>query len=747
MEAEDGKDKLCNATHRHSLLLKEVRQLDRIDSAAVPEKLARLQSALIGRSAQSAFHAAEESILRWLLKSMSGNATNLEAEQFRRFPLAWTVMTEVIQRLPLQSLGRCLSDRKFVSVVQHVLEDIASVSASGNDAKDHATAGNPNAPHLESDSESSSRKRSRSDFEECDLATPESVFDRLASAEAVINTLYTVLARLDENASDVLRNHKAGADHVRSLFLLPAEESLDLILPILRVCQLATSSTISGISSKQLSLWIKTVRSVWDLHLRSHADYIEVAVRSSLVISLLLARLPADSVRESTSILDTIKATDWALDLRRFLIANMILPARNAFMERKDLEAIHIAVTVAHQSAIVCLPVVFSLVVESSQVIGGVVKTSFEPWVQAVFELLEVPIRAAPPQARRQAMQLMLQSAAGKGSCVSMNILTTVIEEYGILADGQDWNITELIARVDADVFLLPTASELLAHVLDSATPEQAVGQEDYTHMLTFVMLLAEAYARARDLVGFIKLWYAQLAERPVERTLLRSPSGKQSVWTDGRLSATIASLINSAVTVKQFEQISEWILSRPTGDAEPAAGAALIVIVACLADGIASIASEDAIGMRFFEAARFRQIPEPLASAVVKSQWHIATRTLTWTTLADSARLWAELQHVMTTVLKRGEVLAQATFSAFQCSVAMWAAFYPSAPQEKEVARLVASFLSRLLSVEQDTFSSQESPDLSIDGQAAVQPTRADDVEFGTYQTWLSTNPCHLFS
>src|SRR6478752_5657500 len=70
-------------------LIKTVRGLDQSGPGEDGKNLEKLWRHLTV-SADGQFHAAEESSLRWLLKSMNGSSK--DAETLRRWPLTWTIL-------------------------------------------------------------------------------------------------------------------------------------------------------------------------------------------------------------------------------------------------------------------------------------------------------------------------------------------------------------------------------------------------------------------------------------------------------------------------------------------------------------------------------------------------------------------------------------------------------------------------------------------------------------------------------
>ncbi|KAG7151569.1 hypothetical protein HYQ46_012645 [Verticillium longisporum] len=103
-------------------LVETVRSLDRTGPGNDGEHIERAWTLLTSVSS-SHFYAAEETVLRWLLKSMKTN--NDAPDTLRRFPLTWRILGCTFQRIPLFSLAKSLADRKFMAILQQTLKSIS----------------------------------------------------------------------------------------------------------------------------------------------------------------------------------------------------------------------------------------------------------------------------------------------------------------------------------------------------------------------------------------------------------------------------------------------------------------------------------------------------------------------------------------------------------------------------------------------------------------------------------------------
>ncbi len=161
-------------------LLRAARSLTRAGPKPSPA-LSTKYGAALSRSPGGTFHAAEEVILRWLLKNMNG--TSADAEGIRRWPLTWRIAGLVFQRIPLFSLAKSLSDRRFVAVLQQTVKDLSTPQTI-------ASVQNENKQDVEmADADSPPDKRKRWPQARFDLSTLREPEWRLRTAETMFEAL------------------------------------------------------------------------------------------------------------------------------------------------------------------------------------------------------------------------------------------------------------------------------------------------------------------------------------------------------------------------------------------------------------------------------------------------------------------------------------------------------------------------------------------------------------------------------
>ncbi|GKT53929.1 Urb2/Npa2 family protein [Colletotrichum tofieldiae] len=231
-------------------LVKTVRSLDQTGPGPNGENLDRVWKQLTSAS-HSPFSAAEESVLRWLLKVMK--TSNEEAETIRRFPLTWRILGCAFQRIPLFSLAKSLADRKFMAVLQQTLKGVAKSSTEAES------------------SNSKSKKRKRTSTATFDLQTLISFEGCLGTGEAIFCALKILLARLDPVAQWSAHD-RMGAEHIKALFAQPATDAVEYLAPLLSLCDYSLAAADTGLFEAQES-WVRVFSSAWDLHLQGEPTH------------------------------------------------------------------------------------------------------------------------------------------------------------------------------------------------------------------------------------------------------------------------------------------------------------------------------------------------------------------------------------------------------------------------------------------------------------------------------------------
>lgn len=681
--------------------------LDQGDIETAPERLERVWRALAPHrdgTAQKGFHAAEEMLLRWLLKVMNGSGD--APERFRRFPRAWEILRIVFDWIPLFSLAKALADRRFMVILQQTLKEISTPNGAAAE-----TNGDVEMVDAVSDRDPT-----------FDLALQRQKSGCLKSAQAVLSALRVLITRCESVPITEPPSRRMGAEHVKSLFYSSASDAMKLLVPIIMLCGLAAGNHDQGDyeSAEQIS-WMSTFTSLWELHLRGPGDALEVASNLSGFAASLLGRLTGLPEQRSLAI-DPAVQHRWAQDLRLFLMRNMVLPSRSASIDKQGApiaqQIMQTAVEMSSANFTTSFPVLFDLISKTPRTLGGMTsKKDYETWVQSTFDAL---ISALKPHGKQAlpAVETILEMAAEQDSPLSLPALREICKDYALQADGFAWRLLFSIIKLNPDVFLISSeGQELLDQILEKTRNSESMRDEDFDKALQFVVLLAERYARARDLSTFLKTWLRYLAVGETKVKLER-------LWSRKELVSAVASVMQESLNTKQLVDIIEWLSTRTS----PAESLGRIHILAAISCGISDEELIDATNMKTFNTAFLEKFSKKEPSTIAVSRWLIAENAISRGTQEEAGQIWTQVRSDIERTLKKSTITKEGTFAAFKCAVSAWIANYPCGPHEREAASTICAFVERL-----------------DQGTESEQTTADHPVTKGTYMSWMLTGDSRL--
>ncbi|KAK4239993.1 nucleolar pre-ribosomal-associated protein 2 [Achaetomium macrosporum] len=703
---------------REAALIREVRALDQGDVETVPDKLERIWDILDDYHGGS-FHAAEEMLLRWLLKNMTGASPN--AERVRRYPRAWDIVGAVFALIPLFSLAKSLADRRFVGILQRTLKEIAAPQKEGTQTNgadsdvEMAEAPSPESP-------ANPRKRKRADTASFDLPAQRQAVGCLQTAEAVFEAIRILLFRCEVRSVDEPATHRMGAEHVKTLFSSSATDAMGILVPWIAVCVLALDRPNAELLREQSS-WLSTFVALWELHLQSANDAFEVATHLSGLATRLLGRLTGFP-RQMPLRVDTTVQERWARDLRRFLARNLILPARTAFLTKGSQEVVQTAVAMSSAYAQITFPVLFDLVSKSPLEFGGKAsKKDYETWVQVSFEAILHATKNVNRENGLTAVRVIMEMAAERVTPLSVSSLRAVCKDYALRKNTYDWSLLLSIIKLNPDAFLISDdGKQLLERVLEKMREQGALDAEDSERAAQFIVLLAGGYAQARDLSSFVKVWLRNLA--PSE-----SKEGLQPLWAQKELANAVAGLVQSSLNTTQLVDLLEWLASQTAASESMAR----IHVLEAISSGISQEDFIDAANMKIFDGVSLEKYSKKEPPAIAACRWLVASKTIARGTLEEANRVWSQIRSDIRSILERSPLYQEDTFAAFKCCVSAWLANHPGAAHEDEAAALICSFMNRLQADHEPM-----DPD---------SPDRGDSIDTGTYVSWILSDAPRLLS
>ncbi|KAG6089648.1 hypothetical protein E4U15_001911 [Claviceps sp. LM218 group G6] len=642
-------------------LIKTVRGLDQNGPGENGENLQVLWNLLVA-SPYNGFHAAEESSLRWLLKSMHGSAD--AAETLRRYPITWTILDCVFQRIPLFSLAKSLADRKFLSVLQHTLEDVA---------KPTETATSP-----------PSSKRKRSTTQSFSIQFLRSQEGCLNTAEALFNALKRLLDRLDSTTERFSRD-KLGAEHIKSLFCTSAEAAKDIASPALRICRDLLASDVCD-EATDCESWVRVVTTIWDLHLQGPDDVMQVAEHIFEPAAVISAKFGAFKASGQIIVPRSLKAS-WLSDLQRFMYHNFALPGRAAFVNSQDLVAFKTALQSCNDMAHLAVPALYFFASTAYQDMakGGLRKSNAE-WIKQIFQISERAIRGRPD--RNSIMQSVLEQAIERSSPVSVVDLRRICQEYCLQDNHTQWSLVAKIAQCETDVFQLSDDGMRLRKEVCERIAKDAHNQDDTAAIEDIIQAMRDGFRTRRDLTGFLRLWFEQLCE--IENRKLEQTSPWFKILRGQRSNKdSLRDALEIEMSPQHLGELIAWVKEKSSASNPQA----LSVFASTIAQSLHSEQYVNTAGRQLFDLVDGFKA----SSSYCALRWRVVSATVSWIDPSERGDMWDKVKKRLTRTAGKSALLTAESYEAFKCCCRFWDLFSPDEPHVEEPAALFEVWMKRL--------------------------------------------------
>ncbi|KAI8677277.1 Urb2 domain-containing protein [Fusarium sp. Ph1] len=678
-------------------LIKTVRGLDQSGPGEDGKNLEKLWKHLTA-SADSQFHAAEQSSLRWLLKLMNGSSS--DAETMRRWPLTWTILECVFQRIPLFSLAKSLADRRFIAVLQQTLKDISR-------------------PATDSSATPSKRKRSTTKaFALEDLKDSQGC---LMAGEAVLGSLKTLLGRLDSSATQSSHD-KIGAEHIRSLFCTSAADAATLASLSLKLCDSALSS--SDDQTEGWESWIETTASIWDLHLQGSDDALEVATHLFAPSAAILSKLEKVSKTQKAAVRESLRIK-WSIDLQKLMHRNLILPARAAFITKQDMEPISRALQAAEKNLEVAAPALYFLASGVTDALGeGRLRKGNSDWMKQVFKVVENTLRSR--EDRDELVQIVLERAAEKSASIDTDDLRSVCREYALQEESTNWRLVSDISSCDPDVFQLSEEGARLLDTVCERSIASSLDEAETEAVTKVIQAIVQGFRTGRDLSSFLKLWFQQLCKIEKQKNKASSPWIRVAGNEYG--SDSFKALIEKELSPQQLLEVLEWV------ESEKSHSRALCLFLDSIAQGIQSESYADAVGSKLFDLV---SKVKKTSSTLTALKWGVVSKTLSWVAAESRTEIWDAVQGHLSKILSEAPIESKETYEAFKCCCQAWISMSPDDKQLDEPAKQVESFTTRL-SADLLSSSALKGNDFSLYLQLDAVPGYLEEAAPQHYLAWF---------
>lgn len=334
------------------------------------------------------------------------------------------------------------------------------------------------------------------------------------------------------------------------------------------------------------------------------------------------------------------------LELEQLVARNVINPSKvaNTDNAESDLLSTLTKVPVLLDSANACI--LFDIAVNSLQPNGTRRRRPQDnTWIQTVFTTLKDVMAPKRLQENRNAIRRMLQSVKDHKIFFELAILRSLTVQFVLLDDSTDWALLSTVIKLDANAFLIPNEKQdLIQEVLTRVTTSciEPTWPGLYDQVVTGVVIpLMNEFAKARNLLGFVRHWYSQLVEfeRLRKEAHLYSMS-LFSAWEDSDLQAELAKLLEPSLTVQQIEEMLDWLSTEVKVHPD-----AVCVLLEAVSGAITREEVIDSIGLRLYHIMFDSQSSAKLDQRYHWRSWRILSHALRWlpaTEFEELSQLWA---------------------------------------------------------------------------------------------------------
>ncbi|KID86573.1 Nucleolar 27S pre-rRNA processing protein [Metarhizium guizhouense ARSEF 977] len=681
-------------------LIKTVRGLDQNGPGDDGQNLQQLWN-FLAAAADNQFHAAEESSLRWLLKSMNG--TSEAAETLRRYPLTWTILDRVFQRIPLFSLAKSLADRKFMAVLQQTLKDVSKPVGSTE--------------------QTTPTKRKRSTHIAYSVDALRSINGCLETAQTLFIAVKSLLNRLD-NTLETFSRDKIGAEHIRSLFCTSAVDATAIVAPAFKICENLLSSDVHD-QIKGCDDWIQTISSVWDLHLQGTDDVVNVAIYLFRPASVILANVGPFSSANRAQVRDSLKEK-WSSDMQTFMHRNFALPGRGAFINHRTLEAFTTALEVCKGIIHLAAPALYFIASSTyKDVADSGLRKDNVAWIKETFQAVELAITRR--QDRHILMESILEQALGNSAPVGVDDLRRVCRDYALQDDGTRWSLVSKIAQCETDVFQISdNGIELRKEICDRIIKEDN-DERNKKAIVEVIGATQDGFRTHRDLPSFLRLWFQQLSD--TERQNFRADSAWITFLQERSQKDSLTSIIETEMSPQRLNEVVAWVKENSSKHNPQAT----VLFASTVAQSLHSEQYVDAIGRQLFDLVEGLKASTPLTAL----RWRVVSMTVSCVAPDERQGVWGAVKKRLTKALEKSPILSAEAYEAFRCCYEIWDSVSPDGPWVEEPAGLAEAFTKRL-AVEMSSTCVLEGTLFSTALGLASEAVFNEDYGYEQYIAWL---------
>ncbi|KAL8918065.1 MAG: hypothetical protein Q9208_007587 [Pyrenodesmia sp. 3 TL-2023] len=653
----------------------------------------------------------EEWTLRWLLKKLEGAESGIQSIYVE--PKVWLLFQELIRCFPVATLARLLRTHGFTKVLSKTMETLGntlerqkhgSAPSTNGAASESSSVADLSSATVEATAESPRTSRKRK-HDGTLVHQHLSIVPHEVDVKSVYNGITGVLSQLLALKTD--GSHGYVCEHLKMAMRPTPEEAAQMLGTSMTIAKwsilnppLAGKRKYMDPPHSRVHYWLD----IWGSRSSGAPDNsAELAYSSNCLIPSieLLASLQAGLVH--------IRETDNTIPiLERLLLQHIVSPIRQSFERsrsgaRKSEEASEINIdellsplgkshVQAEQSEhsrngkMHPAAHIYAITLKHTPLATPKQRLSEKAWLQFLFDRLVVQASTldielldsslAPDPIR--ALKDILEMLATHKVKLELSALENIVEQRSHIFDDNeeirvDWELVGLCLKIDPDVFVIPAVSkdredrtvrkpnkylDAVFKRINAATHPSEVMPEKIRRRIEEAVLipLANAFAQARNLVGFVDIWRSNLVQSQETVGLPRpfsdehvDGSGRDlrvdsdlKLWQSERLLQAVADQVELRLTVGQTRAVLQNLEIGPSTSDEASMSkegrstAADLVILDCILSGCKN---EDTIE-QLSETAK--NLYSTLLRSCVEDALHTDEPWRIWRCLATIKSRWA---------------------------------------------------------------------------------------------------------
>ncbi len=571
------------------------------------------------------YFGREEWLLKWLLKKLQ---TPADPEP-RRTTSSWTLLLHVLRAIPVANAAKSLAEKRFISILQVALQDVGLLATDSSKTKKHEEPAelairNKSAKSLK-------RKRSGALVEDGSLPQKNENLQLLEAIHAVVH--YSVAAAdavlavdLDEGLGRAF-----SAEYMQTVIRTTSEEAAKILGSWMGVFATVVSQFQESSAVKD---WLLPFIEIWSSHTADEEAHSQFSLYCTQPLLALLRWFKFGQHVDP----------EMSSQLEQLLARNVVNPAKKLKSADPESDIFNTLTRASVIQDVSNAPILFEVAIRSIKPNASKRRRgSDDIWLQLVFASLKesMPESTKQHEKNRLAISAMLQLAKDHKVNLDLSVLRAITSEYALPQGRDGWELVAAMIELDANVFLISGKEgekDLLQELLTRITNASAkpTWPEISKQVVSKVVLpLMNEFSKARDLIGFVHHWYAQLVEFERLRNAPELSLDLFSAWEDASLQTELAKLLEPSLTIQQIEQILDWLSVEVNSSPD-----AVCLLLDAIANSIAGEAAIDAVGLRLYHIMFDGEAFEKLDIRYKWRSWRIISRTVDCTTYQNIEKL-----------------------------------------------------------------------------------------------------------